>query len=839
MKEYNRIHGDIYLKNGWRYEEVSSQLEDGICLVNGELVAIRVGYPVDFPAAPSILGKYFYYEDGVYHAKSNIKTVVSVAEIRQDLYENGFVCDGIKYVRFKRSAGSSRVGKCLFIDERLYPTLHKWEMCGIKVSEGQEIDLAALESYIALTSSSIIDTLEIHPENILVIDDYESEFEDEVIAVRACEDGHLVSKPERVKITNSIWDGQSLMDVSLFGDYSQYGMLLLRNRFFKSCCFNANIQKFFSDNGITKLDQIHGFTLAKKVEDIKLITTPSSIKYLKFGRLRDWLKRTDPMFGVVKHEKKTHFFGGRMVSTHYQLLNTLQMTQDEVDKFLEPSVEYVRQLKTNPAVMRYHLKFSAPTPELRSPMLDDNDIIYRLLGINNRFTETQIYRDFRNNLIRSYLNNIRRGHVLVDGNYSTLVGNPYCMLLSTIGKFDGTSDIPVGHIMSKRFATGQRLLGSRSPHVCQGNILLADNAYVPEIDQYLNMTDEIVCINSIGENILQRLSGCDFDSDTMMITDNPILIRAAEKNYDLFKVPTSLVESKKTRRCYISEQQADLDVKTSVNMIGEIINLSQELNSLFWDKINSGATFAEVAEIYYDVAMLDVMSGIEIDKAKKEFIVDNAAEYRRLKTKYERRDKQDRAIKPNFFGVIARKKGYYDSEKKCYAFHKTTMDFVQHTLNRFRLIFRNREAKPFSYLIDPLLAGTRESGNVQAQYRKVDRILTAARDYRSQLIAIHSTEDLPRSVKSEMAQSLKASFTDYVANIRCDTPTMYVLLKTLDNPEVSDIRRILMGLLFGTANSSFYQMIEESREPIAVATECLTGEITLYGRAFTAHRMNI
>lgn len=167
------------------------------------------------------------------------------------------------------------------------------------------------------------------------------------------------------------------------------------------------------------------------------------------------------------------------------------------------------------------------------------------------------------------------------------------------------------------------------------------------------------------------------------------------------------------------------------------------------------------------------------------------------------------------------------------------MDFVQHTLNRFRLIFRNQEAKPFSYLIDPLLAGTRESGNVQAQYRKVDRILTAARDYRSQLIAIHSTEDLPRSVKSEMAQSLKASFTDYVANIRCDTPTMYVLLKILDNPEVSDIRRILMGLLFGTANSSFYQMIEESREPIAVATECLTGEITLYGRAFTAHRMNI
>lgn len=60
----------------------------------------------------------------------------------------------------------------------------------------------------------------------------------------------------------------------------------------------------------------------------------------------------------------------------------------------------------------------------------------------------------------------------------------------------------------------------------------------------------------------------------MMLTDNEILIRAAEKNYDLFKVPTSLVESKKTRRSYTNAQKADLDIKTSVNKIGEIINLS-------------------------------------------------------------------------------------------------------------------------------------------------------------------------------------------------------------------------------------------------------------------------
>lgn len=101
----------------------------------------------------------------------------------------------------------------------------------------------------------------------------------------------------------------------------------------------------------------------------------------------------------------------------------------------------------------------------------------------------------------------------------------------------------------------------------------------------------------------------------MMLTDNELLIRAAEKNYHLFKVPTSLVESKKTKRSYTSAQQTDLDIKTSENMIGEIINLSQELNSLLWDKLNSGAAFEDVAEIYYNTSMLDVMSGIEIRKS--------------------------------------------------------------------------------------------------------------------------------------------------------------------------------------------------------------------------------
>ena len=106
------------MKFGYAYEDLA--FKDCIAMQNGILVGIEVDTPVDNPVTSDILGKCFYYENGMYRAKSNIPILNSVANIREELYENGFLCDGIKYVRFKRSAGSSRVGKCLFIDERLY-----------------------------------------------------------------------------------------------------------------------------------------------------------------------------------------------------------------------------------------------------------------------------------------------------------------------------------------------------------------------------------------------------------------------------------------------------------------------------------------------------------------------------------------------------------------------------------------------------------------------------------------------------------------------------------------------------------------------------------------------
>ena len=140
-----------------------------------------------------------------------------------------------------------------------------------------------------------------------------------------------------------------------------------------------------------------------------------------------------------------------------------------------------------------------------------------------------------------------------------------------------------------------------------------------------------------------------FDSDTSLVTDNLHLINAALKNEGKFLIAVPDVSSVKKKRRYTHDEQVDLDVKTSNNLIGDIINLSQELNTRIWDVLNRGGSYSDIEEIYKDVCILNIMSGIEIDKAKKEFNINNAKELRRLRDKYKIEGDDGRAIKPNFF----------------------------------------------------------------------------------------------------------------------------------------------------------------------------------------------
>ena len=456
---------------------------------------------------------------------------IKIKELREHFYENGFYLDGVHYVRYKRSAGSSREGKCLFIDERLYKAMSKWSSCGLKA----QTDLASWESYMALSLSSIKGTIVIPLDGILFVPDYKSTFKEEVISVEL-QDGNLTAEQKQTQITNDIWDGESLLDESVFTDnYADKHMLLLRNKFFKSCAFRTKLQKWIQDKNITLDDlKARGFvTLATDVSQIVMVTTPNSLKYLKFAggltekNIRKWIESVDNTFGVVKWDKSTRFFHGDMVQSSYQLLNTLGIDKAQAEEQLKPSFDYISLIRNDVEFMRYHFtdayarEKDGEEKKVPDGLAERAEVIFCLLMSYTTFDSTALYANFRDDVVSGLKGNLRRGHILLNGTNATLFGNGPELLKYIAGE-EVTSELKKGQIYSKRFENGAKLLCARSPHITMGNLYCVENNLDGGIWDYFDLGNNIVCVNAIGENIQQRLNGCDYDSDTMLVTDDKL-----------------------------------------------------------------------------------------------------------------------------------------------------------------------------------------------------------------------------------------------------------------------------------------------------------------------------
>ncbi len=744
-------------------------------------------------------------------------------KIRDKLYDEGFDMDGIHYVRWIRSGSTARVGNCLFIKEDFLKAMSKFTDCDIKIIN--KLNLASFEAYRALLLSSKIDDLEIRPENILLIKDVTSTFNDTVMYTGE-EDKKLFTEKRKIRITNKIHDGQSLMDKSLFGKYKNKGMLLLRHKFFKSCCFNANIQKWFKDNSISEISQLNGLTVATKIEDIKLITTPSSIKYCKFGKKEkwfyDWLKSVEKSkkpFGVVKYEKPTKYFGGQLVRTHYQILNTLQIVGDNIKKLLQPTLDYLELLKTDYIAMYHYCEAHSDDEDSDLKMNVKADIIYRMMKLNENFHKTALYKEIAKKILEDIRSDIKCGRILVKGNYSTIVGNPIEMLQEAIGCYVPESTvIGEGNIISTAFEE-KELLVCRSPHVCAGNIYLPKNlhdidlGYGKHLTDYINLTDNIVVINSVGENTLQRLSGCDMDSDQVMIVDNDIMLNAAKKNYKRFEVPTTDIEPDPLEQDYTPENLSKLDYDTSENLIGEIVNLSQVLNSIYWNELNSEKLDEEyLEEIYKDICQLSIMSGLEIDKAKKTLIVNNKDELDTIRKKY--RNENGKIEYPKFFHELNR------DSKKTYVKYQTTLDMIGEEIAYMELVIDN-DGNAFDSIITK--PNVRRDDAHEDKIKAIKKICSERRKADAKLRKVKEKQGKSEYIKQReiMVEDFIDDMSDYK---NLDIATLYFLIKEIDK---KDSYYLLQGLLEVDCKNLKRLVEIDGKTPTYI--EHKDGDVEIYG----------
>lgn len=689
-KEYNafgRIEGyngsgTLYIRNGYKYDDgyivISAgdrfQIEDNICIADGSVIAIITGADTENSKLDNALvgSKYFGINaDNQYTVIKPFKKIKGTKELREELYENGFSLSKgngkqIEYVRYKRSAGMSRQGKCYFIRKELYKKMMKWsDFEPGKTQMAAELKKYGLtaaanpvshEAYTALTLSSIEDKVEIDLRSILFVKDVVCSFPEEVYNVTSDENGNAKAEYSEVTVENIIWDGEALLDKSVFERAGRggKGMMLLRNRYFKSCAFNTNLQEWFKEVKITDISQLNGFTLAGNIDDVKMIVTESSLKFLKMfdgefeNKIRYWIDRIKNdggnVFGIVKSEKPTRYMGGKRVRTSYQLINTIGFNEEEAKELLAPVVDYKNKIRSDYKWMKHYLdEFSSASGD------DENedetgfnalnfkkDLVSDILDKYPDFAKTKMYVGFRTDIIKEINSAVRKGRLFPVGTNAVLFGNGIELIrYATDESYRPGRYLIIGEevstIYSPYFRKGQRIICARSPHITMGNVLVAENR-MDSLYRFFNLTENIVCVNALGDNIQQKLNGCDYDSDVMLITDDNVLTKAAKRDYGKFPVPFNSLEFAPAENLSL----ADIDRVISENLIGEVVNLSQKLNTIYWTMKNVYQIHIPINadELYKDICILAVLSNTEIDKAKRIYAVDTEKTLKELREKY-------------------------------------------------------------------------------------------------------------------------------------------------------------------------------------------------------------
>lgn len=423
---------------------------------------------------------------------------------------NRVLQETIHYMYLFRSAGKAKKGTCMFIREELYELTKDYLYMGIKLPD-HGAKIVEVSAYSSLVASGIVGRIKIDPDNILVLNDVSRYFETNIVSVETDEKQRCVARRiDKYELKNEMFDGQALIDSSIFPDWGN-GYILLRQHFCKMAAFKTHIQKFFRDKFGDEYDTAtvtDMFGNEMRVKDVLLVTTNNALKFLKMGYSYDYWKgkvrENGCLFGIVKtaHPSKL----GRYQKMSYQMVNSLDAAR--MDAVLADTKSYILQLKNDIPTFKEFLYRN-------QNFANDYSVMLALCDWNSDFERSSYFRNRKKKIVDNYILTIKRGEIIQDADNLTIVGSPYAMLLyAATGNesdcdMDDTFCYEKGTIQcyAERFNDGIYLAGFRSPFNGKYNMSYLHNVYSDIYKKYFDLGKQVIAVNMNGTDFQDRNNG--------------------------------------------------------------------------------------------------------------------------------------------------------------------------------------------------------------------------------------------------------------------------------------------------------------------------------------------
>ena len=435
----------------------------------------------------------------------------------------GFVINGIEYVWFanKGKSFTTYIKKDLADDFRA------------KLDNGRDLTKqfisAKLNAYLSLALSSSRRVPQ--PKGkIIIVHDVETKFMDTYLSVTT-EGVEKVTE----EVTLDASDGFGLIHPRLMQEWSDamnYGGkmssgLTIRNAFLKGLVVPFPYDEFFAEHGITEIKDAWGNV--HTVDNIDMILTTSMLKlwncYSSMEEYEANCRKNGYEYRVCKESHEVEHS-----RTNYQMTTDLEMTDEQIRRFIQPSVDYIANICGKDWL---HTCLYLNGESLTECSTSVSGLEQALMIAPEMIEDKMIIGTVRH-LVDKRKQDLCLGRINISSSYQIICIDPY-LLCEHICNMPLQGLLKRDEIWSKHHVDkgDNEVLLFRSPMISKENIKRSKVVTSPKMEQYYRYMTELVVLNA-WDLTCATLAGADCDGDTVLCIDDEVLLEVQEPTLPVF-----------------------------------------------------------------------------------------------------------------------------------------------------------------------------------------------------------------------------------------------------------------------------------------------------------------
>lgn len=538
------------------------------------------------------------------------------------LFYNGLKLNDKKYVRFSCSAGQARLSTVVFVEEETAEKLNKI------LDNGRDLNKPLVPSkfnaYKGLSGSA---TKIVSPPRFCVVPDYISKLKVQVNFVTETElqkDDEISVK--EVELEFNRFDGQGLISPTQAEKWAdELGLdyvpaqWCVRQNFLKGMLCVFDFHKFCetenNNNYIIKTinKQEDGSQKEVDLRNIDVIISESQMKlwdsWSSIEEYQDNCNKNKLNWGVSLHSpKKDH----DLLNMNYQFLQTLNLSKKDIEDVCSQFVQWIEGV--NSKDIYYTLLFLLGKENTDEKILNymsySKNFWVKSLIVNHELIKDKYIRDKIYDLVKQKIKNACLGEIFVDGNFQTIVSDPYAMMQHICGQ-----ELVTGILSSREYYSAYwnsknvKVVDSmRAPLTFRSEHLKLHLVENEKLNEWFKYCYTGIIVNVHGHETL-NWAGSDFDYDILATTSNKTIIDGVYED----ELPVYYEPPKSKKEEITDEKLYKADLFAFGSAIGSITNKSTSGYALLPLFKNSSKEYKTIMD---RLKMCTKLQSAQIDKAK-------------------------------------------------------------------------------------------------------------------------------------------------------------------------------------------------------------------------------